>query len=171
MFKILLKGKVKMVTADSVKPAHIDREPEPGTTQKHQIQPRSLPSANKPAAIACKPCTARAQPRSTIIPQPLKTGVHRSGRTTSTQSPKLEVGSSPAIAPRSNTSEARLPNPPTLYKAPHGSRRTYSRVPLHLRKDATDTKTLTSRTNVKSSTSTVHNDKANADKIVTQTRV
>ena len=54
VFKILLKGKVETVTADCVKPSHIDREPEPGTTQKHQIQPRSLPSANKPAAIAWK---------------------------------------------------------------------------------------------------------------------
>ena len=40
--------------------AYIERESEPGTTQKHQMQTRLLPMANKPAAIARKPCMARA---------------------------------------------------------------------------------------------------------------
>ena len=75
-----------------------------------------------------------------------------------------------------------MPNPPTLYKAPHtrtnitsraneenGSLQTYSRIPLHLRKDTNDTKTTISQTTVQSSTSTVHNDKANVDKIIAQT--
>ena len=35
-------------------------KPEPGTTQKRQMQPKSQPMANKPAAIARKPRTARA---------------------------------------------------------------------------------------------------------------
>ena len=138
------EGKVETVT-DRVKPARIEREPGPGTTQKRQMQPRSLPTS-KPAAIARKPRTARARSRSTITPQPLKTGVSLS-RTTNTQSPTLGVGSGPAIAARSNTIGARLPSPPTLYKAPHtrtnitsraygenGNRRTYSRVPYAFEK-------------------------------------
>ena len=60
VFKILHKGKVKTTTEDRVKPAHIEREPQPGTTQKCQMQPRSLLMANQPAAIARKPGTARA---------------------------------------------------------------------------------------------------------------
>ena len=51
MFKILQKSKV----ADRGKPVHIEHEPEPGSTQKRQMQPKSLPTANKPAAITCKP--------------------------------------------------------------------------------------------------------------------
>ena len=51
VFQILQKSKV----ADLVKPVHIERTPEPGSTQKRQMQPKSLPTANKPAAIACKP--------------------------------------------------------------------------------------------------------------------
>ena len=83
VFKILQKGKVELVTADCVKPAHIEPEPEPGITQKRQMQPKSLPTANKPAAIARKPRTARAPSRSTITPVPLKTG-EKSGKTTNT---------------------------------------------------------------------------------------
>ena len=155
MFKILQKGKVQTVTVHRVKPAHIELEPEPGTTQRRQMQPKSLHMANKPTTIACKPPTARAWSCSTISLQPLKTGL-RSGRTTNTQSPTLGVGSGPAIALLLNTTGAWLPNPPALYKAPHtrtnitshangenGRRRTYSQVPLHLRKDASDSKTLT----------------------------
>ena len=85
MFKILQKGEVETFTADRVKPAQIEHEPEPGTTQKCQMQPESLPTANKPAAIACKPRTAQARSRSTITLQPLKTGV-KSGRTTNSHS-------------------------------------------------------------------------------------
>ena len=108
VFKILQKGEVETVTADRVKPVHIEREPEPGTTQKRQMQPRSLPTVNKPAVIARKPRTVRARSRSTITPQPFKTRVS-SGRTTNTQSPTLGVGSGPAIAQRSNTTRARSP--------------------------------------------------------------
>ena len=102
-----------MVTADRSKPAHIEHELEPGITQKRQMQLKSLPMANKPAAIARKPCTVRVRSRSTIIPQLFKTGV-KSGRTTNTYSPTLGVGSGQAIAPQSNTTGVWLPNPPTL---------------------------------------------------------
>ena len=132
--------------------------------------------------IAHKPRAARAQSRSMITLQPSKTGVG-SGRTTDTQSPMLGAGSGPAIDPWSSTTGALLPNLPTLFKEPHtrtnitshangedGSHPTYSRVPLHLTEDTTDTKTQTSRTDVQSSTSTFENDKANADKIVTSNR-
>ena len=100
MFKIPQKGKVETVTADCFKPAHIERESEPGTTR--QMQPRSLPMANKPAAIVRKPHTLRARSRSTNTTQSLKTGVS-SCRITHTQSLMLGVGSGPVIAPRSNT--------------------------------------------------------------------
>ena len=82
MFKILQKGKIQTVTADPVKPAHIEREPEPGITQKRQMQHKPLAIANKPTAIARKLRSAKARSRSTITPQPLKTGVE-SGRTAS----------------------------------------------------------------------------------------
>ena len=59
VFKILQKGKVEEVTADRIKPVHIESEPERGTTQKRQMQSKSLPTANKPATTARKPRTAR----------------------------------------------------------------------------------------------------------------
>ena len=71
----------------------------------------SCKKANKPAAIARKPCAARARSCSTITPQPLKTG-GKSDRTTDTQSLTFGVGSGPAIAPQSDMTRARLPNPP-----------------------------------------------------------
>ena len=127
VFKIVLKGQIKTVTADHVKPAHIESEPEPGITQKRRMQPNSLPTVNRPAAIAR---TARS--RSMITAQPLKTGV-KWGRTTNSQSLTLGVGLGPAIAPRSNTTGARLPNSPTPYRAPHVRTSITSRANLRKR--------------------------------------
>ena len=60
MFKILQEGKVETITADRVKPARIEHEHEPGITQKRQMQPNSLPTANKRAAVTRMPRTAQA---------------------------------------------------------------------------------------------------------------
>ena len=123
MVKILMKGKAGTVTADLVKPAHIEHEPETCSTQKRQMQSKPISMAKKPAAISRKPPTARARSRSTTTPKSLKTRGN-SDKITSTLSSTLGVEPGPAIAPPgpaiapwSNTTGARLPNPPTLYKA------------------------------------------------------
>ena len=98
MFKIIQKGKVETVTADCVKPAHIERESETSSTQKHQMQPKPKPTAKKPAVIAGKPLTTRARSHSTITLQSLETAVN-SVEITNTRSATLGVGPGPAIAP------------------------------------------------------------------------
>ena len=97
MLKILMKGKIETVTADRIKSAHIGREPDTSSTQKRLIQPKPISMAKKPAAIARKPRTTRARSWSMI---------------TSTLSLMLGVGTGPAIAPRSNTTGAQLPEKP-----------------------------------------------------------
>ena len=76
MLKIPMKGKVETITADRVKPAHIEREPETCSTQKRQMQPKPISTAKKPAAIAHKPRTARVRSRCMTTQQSLKTGVN-----------------------------------------------------------------------------------------------
>ena len=51
VLKILMKGKVVTVTADRVNPAQIEREAEPCSMQKRQIQSKPISTTKKPAAI------------------------------------------------------------------------------------------------------------------------
>ena len=64
VLKILMK--VDMVTADRVKSAHIDHEPETCSRQKRQMQPKPISTAKTTAVITRKPRTARARSRSMI---------------------------------------------------------------------------------------------------------
>ena len=176
VYKILIKGKVHTVTTDRLKPAHIEREPESDTTKQRQTQP-TLPKAKKPAATAQKSQKIRARPSSAIAPQSDTTGA-RSGKTIAPRPPTAGVKKGTQIAPRSHATGARLPTVPTLYVAPHARKniapyhqgnasRTYSRVPLHQRQNASRNQKPTLRTDVQ-------NGKNTADSItnnVTKTRV
>ena len=55
IIKILMKGKVEMVTVDRNKPAHFEREPGSGTTAQRQSTPKPKSTTPKPAAITRKP--------------------------------------------------------------------------------------------------------------------
>ena len=53
--KILMKGKVEVITVDRVKPMRFEREPESGTTTHRQSKPKPKSTTPKPAAITRKP--------------------------------------------------------------------------------------------------------------------
>ena len=78
VLKIQMKGKVEMVTADRVKPAHIEREPETCSTQQRQMQSNN-------------DHVARQRSRSTTTPKSLRTRVN-SDKITNTRSSTLGVG-------------------------------------------------------------------------------
>ena len=136
-------GKFETDTVDHVKPVYFEREPETGNTTQRQTNPKPKYTTQKPAAIACKPQTARARTSSTTTPKSFRTGVN-TNMSTKTRSSTLKVGTSPAIALQSDATRGRLPKPPTLYKAPHSrtnyiasranreswSFRMYSHIPL-----------------------------------------
>ena len=50
VFKVMIKGKVEMVTADRAKPAHFERKRENDSIQQHKATPKSKPTASKPTA-------------------------------------------------------------------------------------------------------------------------
>ena len=106
VLKLLMKGKVEMVTANRAKPAHIELEPEICNTQQRQTQPKPICMTKKPAAITLEPRTARARSSSTTTPKSLGTRVH-SDKSTNTRSSTLGVGTGLAIAPQSNAARTR----------------------------------------------------------------
>ena len=63
VLEILMKGKVGTVTADCVKPAHIEREPETCSSQPRQSQHKPKFTTKMPAVIAREPRVARARSR------------------------------------------------------------------------------------------------------------
>ena len=100
VLKLLMKGKVEMVTANRVKPAHIELEPEICNTQQRQTQPKPISMTKKPAAIILEPRTARARTP--------KSGTRvNSDKSTNTRSSTLGVGTGLAIAPQSNAARTR----------------------------------------------------------------
>ena len=65
VFKVLIKGKVEMVTADRVKPAHIERTPENEHTRQSKATAISKPTALQPMAKIHEPQTVVVDKRST----------------------------------------------------------------------------------------------------------
>ena len=121
VFKVLIKGKVETVTADRVKTVHIERMPE--NEQTRQCTAISKPTALRPTAKIHEPQTAVVGKRNTTT-------------------------SMPSTAKTKEKPEEQPNTKATLYKAPHVRNttisrangrydgiRTYSRIPLHLRKD------------------------------------
>ena len=145
VFKVLIKGKVETVTADRVKPAHIERTPE--NEQTRQSTAMSRTTAQWPMAKIHESQTAVVGKRSTTTSTPSEArddtkqnlNAQFTAKTKATGPEVNQQGEKPVE--QSNTKA-------TLYKAPHvrnatTSRangryddiRTYSHIPLHLRKD------------------------------------
>ena len=144
VFKVMIKGKVETVTADRVKPAHIERKPENECTRPCRATTTSKPMASKPMAKVREPRTAVVGARSSTMSKPSRTEVYTKTNSSawSTIQTKETV---PAVKQRCDTTEEQSNKRPTLYRAPHArtpitSRsngkekglRTYSRIPLHL---------------------------------------
>ena len=70
VFKVLIKGKVETVTADRVKPAHIERTPENEQTRQSTATAISKLTALQPTAKIHKPRTAVVGKRSTTTSMP-----------------------------------------------------------------------------------------------------
>ena len=56
VFKVLIKGKVETLTADLVKPAHIERTPESERTRQPKATPTLKPTALQPTASLRRSC-------------------------------------------------------------------------------------------------------------------
>ena len=136
VFKVMISGKVETVTADRVKPAHIERKPENNSTQQNRVTQKSKPTASKPTA------TSDGRSKSPTTSKPSKEQNLNARSATQTKE------AVPAVTQRSETNAEQSPKPPALYKSPHArsnkfSRangkkeglRTYSGIPLHLRSD------------------------------------
>ena len=72
---MLNKGKIETVTADHVKPAHIERTPENERTRQPKATPTLKPTALQPTAKIPEPRTVVVDKRSTTTSKPSRTGV------------------------------------------------------------------------------------------------
>ena len=70
VFKVLIKGKVETVTADHVKPAHIEGTPENERTMQPTATPTLEPTASQPTAKIHEPRTAIVGKQSTTTSKP-----------------------------------------------------------------------------------------------------
>ena len=145
VFKVLIEGKVEMVTADRVKPAHIERTPE--NEQTRQSTAILKPTALQPTAQIHEPQTAVVGKRSTTTSMLSKVGVCTK-QNLNAQSTAKTKATVPEVNEQGEKSEEQSKTKVTLYKAPHARNattsrangryegiRTYSRIPLHFRKE------------------------------------
>ena len=145
VFKVLIEGKVEMVTADRVKPAHIERTPK--NEQTRQSTAISKPTALQPTAKIHEPQTAVVGNRSTTTSMLSKAGVCTK-QNLNAQSTAKTKATVPEVNEQGEKSEEQSKTKVTLYKAPHARNattsrangryegiRTYSRTPLHFRKE------------------------------------
>ena len=144
VLKVLIKGKVETVTAIHVKPVHIECTPE--NEQIRQCTAISKPTALQPTAKIHEPQTAVVGKRSTTTPMPSEAGVCTK-QNLNAQSTAKTKATVPEVNQRGEKPEEQPYTKATLYKAPHvrntttsrangryDGNRTYSRIPLHLRK-------------------------------------
>ena len=133
------------MTADRVKPAHIERTPE--NEQTRQSTAMSKTTAKRSMAKIHEPQMAVVGKRSTTTSMPFEAGV-RTKQNLNGQSTAKTKATVPEVNQRGEKPVEQSNTKATLYKAPHvrnatTSRangrydgiRTYSRIPLHLRKD------------------------------------
>ena len=73
VFKVLFKGKVETVTADRVKPSHIERMPEDEQTRQSTAMSKTM--ATRPMAKIHEPQTAVVGKKSTATSTPSEAGV------------------------------------------------------------------------------------------------
>ena len=70
VFKVMIKGKVETVTADRVKPVHIERKPENECTRQCRATTTSKPTVSKPTVKVREPRTAVVGARSPLHRSP-----------------------------------------------------------------------------------------------------
>ena len=148
VFKVLIKGKVETVTADRVKPAHIESTPAHIEARlTGQSTTMSKTTAIQPMAKILEPQTAVVGKRNTSTSTPSEAGTCTK-QTLIGQSTVNTKATAPEVSRRGEKPGEQLSTKPTLYKVPHVRNattscangrydgiRTYSRIPLHLRKD------------------------------------
>ena len=145
VFIVLIISKVGTVTADRVKPAHIERTPE--DEQTRQSTAMSKTTAIQPIAIILEPQTAVVGKRNTATSMPSEAGACTK-QTLNGQSTVKTKATAPEVSRRGEKPGEQFNTKATLYKAPHVRNattscangrydgiRTYSRIPMHLRKD------------------------------------
>ena len=107
--KILIKGKVEIVSVDRVKPAHFECEPETGTATKRKTQSKTMNS--KTTEIVCGTRKDKTRSSSTLTQKSDRMRV-KSKTNTQTQSVATKIVKSLAIT-------VNLPRQLTPYVAPH----------------------------------------------------
>ena len=113
VMKILIKGKVEIVSLDRVKPAHFECEPATGTTTQ-----RTTPSKRTSSKT-----TGIVRRNSLDLLTPSSTHTQRSNRTsvkqTTTKSKATKHGTNLVTAPQQKAIRVKLPNKFKSYVAPH----------------------------------------------------
>ena len=133
--KILMKGKVEMVSLDRVKTAHLECEPTTGPTTQ-----RTTPNKKQTTRIASGNPQDPSRPSSANTQTSNRTSVKQTQSTAVRSSTKL------ATVRQQSADQVKLPNKGKSYVAPHsrapavsrangdgGGLPTYPRIPLHLR--------------------------------------
>ena len=174
--KILVKGKVEMVSLDRIKPAHMECEPTTGTT----IQRNTPSKPRKSTATRTSSKNPQGPPRPGSADTPTSNGTRvntkkstavRSSKKSATVPKQIDVKVN--LSNRDNTYEAPQLRAPTVSRANGngGGLRMYSRIPLHLRgktpgaADATIDSTESKHANI------ANREKISTDQTVRKTRV
>ena len=142
---MVIKGNVETVTADRVKPAHIERTPE--DEQTRQSSAMSKTTAIRPMAKIHEPQTSVVGKSSTATSTPSEAGVCTKQSLNGHSTVKTKA-TAPEVSRQGEKPVEQSKTKATLYKAPHVGNattfrtngrydgiRTYSQIPLHLRKD------------------------------------
>ena len=125
VFKVLIKGKVETVTADRVKPAHIERTPK--DEQTRQSTAMSKTTAIQPRAKIHEPQKAVVGIRSTASSTPSEAGVCTKQSLNRRSTVKTKA-TAPEVSRRGEKPGKQSNTKATLYKAPHVRNATTSRA-------------------------------------------
>ena len=135
------------MTAVRVKPEHIERTPENEHTRQSKATTILKPTASQPTAKIHEPWTVVVDKRSTTTSTPSRARVCMK-QNLNAQSTARTKETVPEVNKRGEKAVEQSNTRATLYKAPHARNattshanvryegiQTYSRIPLHLRKD------------------------------------
>ena len=114
--KILIKGKVEMVSVDRVKPAHFECKPETGTATKRKTQSKTTNS--KTTGIVRGTRKDKVRSSSTLTQKSDRTRVKLT-KNTQTQSTATKIGKNSATTPQHQAHRVYLPRQLTPYVAQH----------------------------------------------------
>ena len=174
--KILMKGKVKTVSLDRVKPAHLECKPTTGPNTQ-----RTTPNKKQRSKT-----TRISSGNPQDSPRPSSANTQTSNRTSvkKTQSTAVRSSTKLATVPQQLDDKVKLSNKDKTYIAPHsrapavsrangngGGLRTYSRIPLHLQGKTPGAADAVIDSNTRNSSNIVNRDKISTDAAVRKTRV